>query len=215
MSKRINFHLLWPLAFLLILCLDNAAYQKSASVAVADSITQAPVATPSCLPISSPLSTAQITVLAELTVIPSVIPSTNPSLTPAPSAGTVVEDGGLPLFPDRTKDLVLVRPSPVKMTSTDTVAAAQKMMQILLGPTEYACFDHIIWIESHWNPTAVNAKNGACGLGQSSPCSKMENAVPDWPVQPSKQVKWFLSYINRRYGSSCNAWAFWNKNGWY
>jgi hypothetical protein len=214
--KRINWHLLGLLAFLMILCLDNTGYQTTAPSAEAESIVQTPVATPSCLPTSSP--TAEIVAPPTSTPLsppPLVTPSATASPTPRPPTATIIEDGNaIPLFPDRAKELML-QPSPVKMVSTDTVAAAQKMMQILLGPAEYACFDRIIWNESRWNPTAVNSKNGACGLGQASPCSKLENEVPDWPVAPSKQLKWFLGYIDHRYDSPCGAWAFWQENGWY
>ena len=214
MLKRINWHLLGLLAFLLILCLDNMAYRTATPIAEADSIAQRSAVTPSCLPTNSPLPTAAVVTLPTPNPTPSTLPLVASSATPELPVGPIIEDRGSPIFRDHAKTPVL-RPAPVKMISTDTVAAAQKMMQILLGPTEYACFDRIIWTESHWNPTAVNAKNGACGLGQASPCSKMENAIPDWPIAPSKQVKWFLSYINRRYGDSCKAWAFWSKNGWY
>jgi hypothetical protein len=212
LSKRINRHLLGLLAFLLILGLNDTTFQTTAPLVAAASITQTPVASPSCLPTGSP--TAEIVVRPTTLTTPSTPPSATPSLTPKTPVDPITEDGGIPIFPDRAKDL-MPQPSPVKVVSTDTVAAAQKMMQILLGPTEYACFDQIIWTESRWDPDAINSKNGACGLGQSNPCSKLENAVPDWPVSPGKQVKWFLDYMNRRYGSPCGAWDFWQQNGWY
>jgi tRNA/tmRNA/rRNA uracil-C5-methylase (TrmA/RlmC/RlmD family) len=32
---------------------------------------------------------------------------------------------------------------------------------------------------------------------------------------PQTQINWGLNYIKERYGSPCEAWAFWQKNRWY
>lgn len=94
-----------------------------------------------------------------------------------------------------------------------TVADAQAWAKLTLGAKEYQALDRIVWNESRWNPAAVNPRGGACGLGQSWPCSKLSNAVPDWPEQPIEQLRWFIAYGVHRYGSLRNAWAYWCAHG--
>jgi len=106
-------------------------------------------------------------------------------------------------------------PGMVTVASKDSLPQVQAEILAALGPEQYACLDRIFWNESRWDPTSVNTENGACGLGQASPCTKLSELVPDWPVNSRAQVAWFLAYINRRYGSPCAAWDFWQQNGWY
>lgn len=71
--------------------------------------------------------------------------------------------------------------------------------------------DAIVTRESGWNPNAVNASSGACGLGQQLPCGK-------WPGQwnnPIHALRAMNQYVLARYGSWQNAVGFWNKNHWY
>lgn len=71
--------------------------------------------------------------------------------------------------------------------------------------------DSIVSRESGWNPNAVNASSGACGLAQALPCSKMG---PNWS-DPVVALKWQYNYVNARYGGYPQAVAFWNANHWY
>lgn len=71
--------------------------------------------------------------------------------------------------------------------------------------------DAIVTRESGWNPNAVNASSGACGLGQQLPCGK-------WAGQwnnPIHALRAMNQYVLARYGSWQNAVGFWNKNHWY
>jgi len=68
--------------------------------------------------------------------------------------------------------------------------------------------------ESGWNPNAINASSGACGLFQRLPCP--------WPVSPGRvhatvQVEAAngFRYVLVRYGSPSAALAFHNAAGWY
>jgi hypothetical protein len=65
--------------------------------------------------------------------------------------------------------------------------------------------------ESGNNPGAINASSGACGLGQSLPCSKMGCSLSDYTCQD----QWFTSYMLGRYGSWENARAFWLSHSWW
>lgn len=67
---------------------------------------------------------------------------------------------------------------------------------------------NIVRVESNFNPYAVNASSGACGLFQRLPCSVTLGDVDG-------QIADGLAYVNARYGSPAGAWAFWQLNHWY
>lgn len=71
--------------------------------------------------------------------------------------------------------------------------------------------DSIVSRESSWNPNAVNASSGACGLGQQLPCGKWAGAWND----PVAALKAQYGYVTARYGGYPQAVAFWNANHWY
>jgi len=43
----------------------------------------------------------------------------------------------------------------------------------------------------------------------------MASAGADWQTNPATQIKWGLGYIQGRYGTPCNAWAYWQGHGYY
>jgi uncharacterized protein YabE (DUF348 family) len=71
--------------------------------------------------------------------------------------------------------------------------------------------ESIVQRESSWNPNAVNASSGACGLAQALPCSK----VPGNPLNPIDSLRWQYGYVTARYGGYAGAYAFWQINRWY
>lgn len=77
--------------------------------------------------------------------------------------------------------------------------------------SEWGYVDSIVTRESGWNPNAVNASSGACGLGQQLPCGKWAGAWND----PVAALQAQHGYVKERYGSYANAVAFWNANSWY
>lgn len=94
-------------------------------------------------------------------------------------------------------------------------------------PREYWGYvDSIVQRESGWNPNALNASSGACGLAQALPCSK----VPGNPYNPVDSLRWMNSYVSGRYydgspyarglcGGITSSWecayTYWNKYHWY
>ncbi|MBD0417938.1 transglycosylase SLT domain-containing protein [Streptomyces sp. TRM S81-3] len=97
-----------------------------------------------------------------------------------------------------------------------TPTSAQATAKAMIGDSaQYQCFAKIVDHESDWNVTATNASSGAYGLVQALPASKMASAGSDWKTNAATQIKWGLSYMNERYGSPCDAWNFWQANGWY
>ena len=79
---------------------------------------------------------------------------------------------------------------------------------------QYGCLNNIWSRESGWRVTAANA-SGAYGIPQALPGSKMASAGPNWQTDATTQIRWGLGYIKGRYGTPCDAWAFWQAHGWY
>lgn len=74
------------------------------------------------------------------------------------------------------------------------------------GADEYGCLVSLWNKESGWRTTAANP-NGAYGIPQAYPGSKMASAGADWQTNPATQITWGLDYIGGRYGSPCGAWG--------
>ncbi|MET9501037.1 transglycosylase SLT domain-containing protein [Streptomyces sp. NPDC006259] len=96
-----------------------------------------------------------------------------------------------------------------------SIAQIQAMAQQMVPGGQFQCFSNIVDHESSWNYRAVNASSGAYGLFQALPAGKYVSAGADWQTNPATQIKWGLNYMNDRYGSPCDAWAFWQNNHWY
>jgi hypothetical protein len=78
-----------------------------------------------------------------------------------------------------------------------------------IGWSEYNCMSAIIEKESGWRVTARNRTSGAYGLFQAYPASKLHDR------SPMGQMRWGIAYAERRYGSMCEAWAFWQRGRWW
>jgi len=81
--------------------------------------------------------------------------------------------------------------------------------------TESEAKAFIYFKESSTILSKVNKSSGACGLGQSLPCSKLSNVCPNWQTDYECQDEWFTNYMLNRYGSWDNAKAFHLKKGWW
>ncbi|MER6852808.1 transglycosylase SLT domain-containing protein [Streptomyces flaveolus] len=108
--------------------------------------------------------------------------------------------------------LIAAAPSQAATPASSARATAKKMIGDSAG---YQCFSKIVDHESGWNINATNASSGAYGLVQALPGSKMASAGSDWQTNPATQIKWGLDYMKDRYGGACDAWSFWQANGWY
>ena len=99
----------------------------------------------------------------------------------------------------------------------ETAKAAAKSMLPAYGwnDAQYQCLE-IMWTrESNWNYAAENPSSGAYGIPQSLPANKMASVASDWHDNAVTQITWGLGYIKERYGSPCQAWAWWQKYNWY
>jgi len=79
---------------------------------------------------------------------------------------------------------------------------------------EWSCLRYVWQKESHFNPKALNMHSGAYGIAQFLPSTWGNYKVVKTP-EAKLQIKYGLRYIEKRYGSACEAKAFWVKHGWY
>jgi hypothetical protein len=125
---------------------------------------------------------------------------------------------------DRKVKLIIPTPTPTKAKQAIRVvepvyASEPKVWNTPVKTTVMSYFDEfeqdaletLVFRESSWNPQAVNANGGACGLFQALPCAKMGCELTDIDCQ----AKWGKAYIEARYGSANKALEFHNQHGWY
>jgi hypothetical protein len=79
---------------------------------------------------------------------------------------------------------------------------------------EWKCLRSLWDHESHFNPKSLNKSSGAYGIAQFMP-STWGNYKVKKTEEAKLQIKYGLRYIERRYGSACGAWSFWQKHNWY
>jgi hypothetical protein len=80
--------------------------------------------------------------------------------------------------------------------------------------TQWSCLEQLWTRESGWRWDAENP-DGAYGIPQAFPGSKMASAGGDWQTNPATQIKWGLEYISSTYGTPCGAWDEELANGGY
>lgn len=109
------------------------------------------------------------------------------------------------------KQVEIVGTKPVIAKYTGGGSKDEWLTRAGIARSHWAAADYIVSQESGWNPNAVNASSGACGLAQALPCSK----VPGNPLNPVDSLRWMNGYVNGRYGGWEGAVAFKQANGWY
>ena len=79
----------------------------------------------------------------------------------------------------------------------------------IINYKEFQCFNILITKESNWRVEAINPNGNHFGLGQ------MRN-IKYRNLDGFRMIDWSLRYIAHRYsGSSCKAFAHWQKHGWH
>ncbi|MFI8187753.1 transglycosylase SLT domain-containing protein [Streptomyces sp. NPDC085946] len=109
----------------------------------------------------------------------------------------------------------LMAAAPAQAATTGASSARAIAEKMIGDSAQFQCFSKIVEHESGWDVNATNASSGAYGLVQALPASKMASAGADWRTNPATQIEWGLDYMKDRYGSACDAWSFWQSNGWY
>jgi hypothetical protein len=112
------------------------------------------------------------------------------------------------------------QPSPSPTVAPPAASGSpQQIAEAMLGSfgwssSQVSCLDPLWAHESGWSVTAANP-DGAYGIPQALPGSKMASAGPDWQTDAATQIRWGLEYIQATYGSPCGAWAHEQATGWY
>ena len=76
----------------------------------------------------------------------------------------------------------------------------------IINYKQFQCFNKLITAESSWR---IDAKSGShFGLGQMKNTKYRD-------LDGYRQIDWSIRYQRTRYGSHCNALAFFKKNGWH
>jgi hypothetical protein len=111
------------------------------------------------------------------------------------------------------------QPTPAVTVAPAASGSPQQIAEAMLGSfgwsaSQFSCLDPLWAQESGWSVTAENP-DGAYGIPQALPGSKMASAGPDWQTSAATQIRWGLEYIQGTYGSPCAAWAHEQATGWY
>ena len=102
------------------------------------------------------------------------------------------------------KSLVVILPIMIVISSSNNWDKTLK--ELTTGSYEYKACKLIIYKESSYNPKAVNGSHYGLAQGRSK---YLKTATPQ------QQIKWFIKYVNSRYGSCQAALAFHLKHGYY
>jgi len=95
----------------------------------------------------------------------------------------------------------------IKTTSIDSLKLYAHSR--IVNYKEFQCFNMLITRESNWRVEAINPNGKHFGLGQMRN-TKYQN------LDGFRMIDWSLRYILSRYsGSSCKAYAHWQKHGWH
>ena len=102
------------------------------------------------------------------------------------------------------KSLVVILPIVIVINSSNNWDKTLK--ELTNGSLEYKACKLIIYKESSYNPKAVNGSHYGLPQGRTK---YLKTATPQ------QQIKWFIKYVNSRYGTCQAALAFHLKNGYY
>jgi len=102
------------------------------------------------------------------------------------------------------KSLVVILPIVIVISSSNNWDKTLK--ELTNGSLEYKACKLIIYKESSYNPKAVNGSHYGLAQGRTK---YLKTATPQ------QQIKWFIKYVNSRYGTCQAALAFHLKNGYY
>jgi hypothetical protein len=110
--------------------------------------------------------------------------------------------------------LCVVSTTPAQATNDANKKASIDALKLyahsrIVNYKEFQCFNKLITKESNWRVEAINPNGNHFGLGQMRN-TKYRN------LDGFRMIDWSLRYINHRYsGSSCTAFAHWQKHGWH
>ena len=77
-----------------------------------------------------------------------------------------------------------------------------------------SCLNQLWQKESGWNPKAQNPSSTAYGIPQFLNSTWAGTGIAK-TSDPYRQIDAGLVYIQKRYGTPCKAWAYWQSHRWY
>jgi hypothetical protein len=80
--------------------------------------------------------------------------------------------------------------------------------------TQSGCLNQLWQRESGWNPKAQNPSSSAYGIAQFLNSTWAGTGIAK-TSDPYRQIDAGLIYIQKRYGTPCKAWSFWQSHKWY
>src|SRR3954453_9068558 len=83
-----------------------------------------------------------------------------------------------------------------------------------VGASQFSCLDKLWTRESHWNNKADNPSSTAYGIAQLLDSTWAHTGFKK-TSDGYRQVDAGLVYIDKVYGTPCNAWGHSQKTGWY
>lgn len=119
-----------------------------------------------------------------------------------------------PEFPKTVVEQPRIVPEAPPAPKNDNVALGKQIAKENgVEGEQWECLYQLGMRESGWNHEATNPTSGAYGIPQSLPANKMASHgdIDD----PQVQIRWFLDYVESRYGTACNALQFQITNNWY
>jgi hypothetical protein len=79
--------------------------------------------------------------------------------------------------------------------------------------SQFSCLDSLYVSESNWRVDADNPTSSAYGIPQA--LTQLHDLPADYMTSAESQIRWGLEYIQRVYGTPCNAWEFKRGHNWY
>ena len=122
--------------------------------------------------------------------------------------------GGAMLIQQQCTPIQIERtPQAISRPNNAIVELGHKRIVEKWGENQWDSFNKLIEAESNWNWQATNKTSGAFGLGQALPASKMG----ELGKTPEGQLEWTIGYVEDRYATPNEAWAFWLSKSphWY
>ncbi|WP_433380541.1 transglycosylase SLT domain-containing protein [Actinoplanes sp. CA-142083] len=99
-------------------------------------------------------------------------------------------------------------PTSCKEFTGNRATGCALMLEAGFAIDQFPCLNNLFNKESGWNHRAANP-NGAYGIPQAFPGSKMSSVADDWKTNPATQIKWGLGYVKGKYKTPCGAWSHW------
>ena len=158
-------------------------------------------------------------------IMPVVQTHTNSSVKPVSYVNLLPQSSTA--FPNRTNEALEAEAYNAQQAALAAEAEAQREYTAQVAQAAYMAPNCALWMaeagitdpinaykiimfESGCRPDVMNAE-GACGIPQALPCSKL----PGYPNDPVAQLEWMQSYVVARYSTWAAAWQQELNYSWY